>query len=544
MASVITKGTVVSFGNTPQAVGDSFTNTGLTEGGGTVILDVMGNDLGGAAKSLYSLDDGTSLGGIRPTDLLTKDGVGVIQYSAMGAEISITADGKVAYNLTSAVSDSLQHLAEGDSVTDTFTYAIKLGNGTLAWATATVTIAGANDGPVAVADVNSTSEDSVVTGSVATNDSDVDDGAVLTYSLAGDVAGLTLNADGSYSFDAGDVAYQHLASGATVDVTANYTVTDEFGASANSTLTITVTGTNDAPVAAADVNSGSEDSVITGSVATNDGDVDDGAVLTYSLDGDVAGLTLNADGSYSFDAGNAAYQSLNDGDQLPVVASYTVTDEFGATSNSTLTITVDGVTDIVAPPPATEYDFTFDVHTETTPGTTVSFDFDQPGLDQSNIVHLYDEFLKSLGTDGADANTTVDVVNNNGSQTTAPTVEGFDGTFSSPKISEPVQFPNGAVKVRYFSESATTADTSEEIVTSPDGVVVISGFAEGSDTLDFSGLTAQQFDDHMLVNTAQDWTGDSIADTQLTLDTDPSFEIVLSGVQIDKATLAGEITFS
>ena len=69
------------------------------------------------------------------------------------------------------------------------------------------------------------------------------------------MAGLTLNADGSYSFDAGNAAYQHLAQGATHDVVANYTVTDEHGATATATLTITLTGTNDAPVAVADTNS-------------------------------------------------------------------------------------------------------------------------------------------------------------------------------------------------------------------------------------------------------------------------------------------------
>src|SRR5207344_1202375 len=81
---------------------------------------------------------------------------------------------------------------------------------------------------------------------------------------------------------------------------ANYTVTDEHGATSSSTLTITLTGTNDAPVAVADTNAGLEDSTITGSVATNDSDVDDGASLSYGLNAPVAGLTLNADGSYSF----------------------------------------------------------------------------------------------------------------------------------------------------------------------------------------------------------------------------------------------------
>jgi len=147
---------------------------------------------------------------------------------------------------------------------------------------------------VAVADVKSGLEDSTITGTVATNDSDVDDGAVLSYSLNAPVAGLSLNSNGSYSFDASNAAYQHLAQGATTDVVANYTVTDEHGATSISTLTITLTGTNDAPVAVADVKSGLEDSTITGTVATNDSDVDDGAVLSYSLNAPVAGLSLNS----------------------------------------------------------------------------------------------------------------------------------------------------------------------------------------------------------------------------------------------------------
>src|SRR5205085_2101381 len=92
------------------------------------------------------------------------------------------------------------------------------------------------------------SSDLTISGSVATNDSDVDDGASLTYSLNAPVAGLTLNPNGSYSLNAGNTAYQHLAAGATTDVVANYTVKDGQGATSSSTLTITVTGVNDAPV--------------------------------------------------------------------------------------------------------------------------------------------------------------------------------------------------------------------------------------------------------------------------------------------------------
>ena len=49
----------------------------------------------------------------------------------------------------------------------------------------------------------------VITGSVATNDSDVDDGAVLTFTLASPVAGLTFNPDGTFSYVTDTVLIVH-----------------------------------------------------------------------------------------------------------------------------------------------------------------------------------------------------------------------------------------------------------------------------------------------------------------------------------------------
>ena len=66
-----------SFTNTPQAGDDIYSaaTSGLTEDLLFITyLAVMANDLGGAAKTLYSLDDGTnSIGVLSPTDLLTQD---------------------------------------------------------------------------------------------------------------------------------------------------------------------------------------------------------------------------------------------------------------------------------------------------------------------------------------------------------------------------------------------------------------------------------------------------------------------------------------
>ena len=93
-------GTITSFSNTPQAQGDLFT---YSEDAGVVYLDVMGNDLGGAAKTLWSLDDGTSCSTstkiYAPADLLTQDTARVeamsCDTSKCGARIWITADGRL-----------------------------------------------------------------------------------------------------------------------------------------------------------------------------------------------------------------------------------------------------------------------------------------------------------------------------------------------------------------------------------------------------------------------------------------------------------------
>ena len=126
-------------------------------------------------------------------------------------------------------------------------------------------------------------EDTTITGSVAANDSDLDDGATLSYALDAPVAGLTLNGDGSYSFDAADAAYQHLAAAPRRTSSPTTPSPTRMAPPSTASLTITLTGTNDAPVAVADT-ARFEDSTVTGSVAANDSDLDDGATLSYALD--------------------------------------------------------------------------------------------------------------------------------------------------------------------------------------------------------------------------------------------------------------------
>src|ERR1041384_862465 len=103
----------VSFSNTPQAKDDYYSYSESIENTVTC-LNVMANDLGGNAKTLYSLDDAINSGGTTG-DLLQADAVNAVQYSRLGARIWITSDGKVAYD-TSTLGD-LDHLAAGQHLT-------------------------------------------------------------------------------------------------------------------------------------------------------------------------------------------------------------------------------------------------------------------------------------------------------------------------------------------------------------------------------------------------------------------------------------------
>ena len=160
-----------------------------------------------------------------------------------------------------------------------------------------------------------------------------------------DVSYQSFAADRHFTFDATKSAYDHLKLGVTEVVTVNYDVSDGID-STPASLTFTVTGTNDGPVAENDTASGSEDTTISGSVAANDDDVDDGAVLTYTLDAPVAGLSLiSSTGTFTLDATNLAYQNVKQGASTDVLVHYTVTDENLAFDQATLTITVTGVND-------------------------------------------------------------------------------------------------------------------------------------------------------------------------------------------------------
>src|SRR6266702_4290271 len=186
-----TMGNNTSFSNTPQAGDDLFTSatTGLTDDWlHAVILNVMANDLGGAAKTLYSLDSGTEATvSLEQQALLTQDTSRTealsSDTSAHGASIWITSDGKVGYDAsklsTAWLQDSFNTLGHAE---DSFTYAIRLGNGTLSWATARVQIAPPRPA-VSLAHDTGVSGSDGITKDASVSISGVAHGATIQYSI-------------------------------------------------------------------------------------------------------------------------------------------------------------------------------------------------------------------------------------------------------------------------------------------------------------------------------------------------------------------------
>ena len=283
-----------------------------TEDGGAVEIDVLAND---------SDVDGDSLTVTSAT----------LPEGAEGA-VTINEDGTISFD----PGEGYQTLAEGETQDVEITYTIDDGQGGTSEATVTVTVTGSNDGPVAQAGAIDAVEDGgAVSGQLSASDVDGDD---LTYALVDGPAegSVTVNADGSYSFEPGE-GFQDLGVDETRDVTFTYSVDDGNGGTAQETVTVTITGSNDGPVAEAQSIDATEDGgPVTGQLTATDVDGDD---LSYALtEGSSDGtVTVNADGSFSFEpnenfAGETSF-------------TYTVSDGNGGMSTETVTVNVDGVVD-------------------------------------------------------------------------------------------------------------------------------------------------------------------------------------------------------
>ena len=310
--------------------------------------------------------------------------------------LSLNADGTWTYTLDND-NPLTNALAQGAHADDIFSYTVSDNHGATSTTTLTVAVTGSNNSPqanaapAAVTDVNSGPaivEAGVdgcgvdhATGNVLANDFDIDTGDTKTVQgvAAGTVPGpfsghvgtvvfgtygwVTIAADGSWSYllDNGSPATQALAKGAHVSDVFTYTMHDAAGATSSATLTIDVTGTNDAPIITSSVENSS------GSVTEDDmtlkavgqltaSDVDHDATQAWS----VVGLNTGKYGSLAVDASTGQWtytlangtngvagpvQSLAAGEHYDEAFTVRVVDDHGASAEQVVTVTVHGTDD-------------------------------------------------------------------------------------------------------------------------------------------------------------------------------------------------------
>jgi len=208
---------------------------------------------------------------------------------------------------------------------DSFTYTVRDGQGGTATATVTLTVTPVNDAPVAVDDAASGDEDTVLSGNVLANDSDVDlDPLTVTGNSNPANGTLILAASGGWTYTP--------APDFNGTDSFTYTVSDGQGGTATATVALSVTAVNDAPVAVDDAVDTFEETPISINVLENDFDIETGVTL-QSVENSTNGSAM------ILENGDILYTPDDEFDGIDSFT-YTISDGQGGTATGTVTVTV------------------------------------------------------------------------------------------------------------------------------------------------------------------------------------------------------------
>lgn len=316
--------------------------------------------------------------------------IAITQQPTSGT-VAVNTNGTVTYTNNGAAATS-----------DSFQYTIRDQQGNLSNpATVSVAVVAAF---AAVNDASTVTEDSTTNTTPPGNVFSNDTGGVgtRTVTAVNGVAGnvgtnvngtfgtFRINADGSftYTLDNTNTTVNNLNAGQTLTDTMSYTASAGGGATSTANLAITIQGATDTPLAAvADSGSVTEDAAATntatGNVLTNDTG-GTGTKTVTSVNGSTTSVgvdvqrdhgtfRVNADGTYTYTLNNSDpdLATLDAGETLTDTITYVVS-AGGATSTATLTITIQGTTELAAAPDSGSV--TEDAATNTATGNVLTND--------------------------------------------------------------------------------------------------------------------------------------------------------------------------
>ncbi|ROS00955.1 VCBS repeat-containing protein, partial [Sinobacterium caligoides] len=336
------------------------------------VPNIAGKTVGSVVESYDNSETGIASGKLKAIDAdiadshqwQFKDGATALGLATQGTYGSISIDpdtGRWQYDLDDSDSDT-QQLAAGEKAQETFTVEVSDGHGGFREETITINIAGSNSGPTATNSRGEVTENSARHTSGTMDPGDADSIDNHYWSLNGtDSTGrygeLTLNVDGTWSYLLNNsYATNSLKQGETVDEVFTVTVTDEKGLSCEQSITITITGTNDAPRITGELSKSlSEDGAVNGAgkLAAGgtvfDSDIDHGSSLTLSSNadsGNIGQFTFNATtGVWGYQVDPADVQQLAPGESITDTLWVTTTDEHGATTTRPVEVQINGSND-------------------------------------------------------------------------------------------------------------------------------------------------------------------------------------------------------
>src|SRR5262249_16320875 len=224
--------------------------------------------------------------------------------TSVSIDSTVSTTGTIAATF-SAPDKTFDFLAAGETLTITYNVTVTDNTGASLTQPVTITITGSNDPPMLAADASGphiTTQAVNTSGALTFTDVDLTDhhtvstsvtsatwplgvtpprgiDAVLAGALSTTVADSTGSGSGLivFTFGPGD-ALDFLAAGQKLTITYNVTVTDNNGASSTQAVTITVIGTNDAPV----VTSAQNGAVTEHVNVDNSGNLDTGGIITFT----------------------------------------------------------------------------------------------------------------------------------------------------------------------------------------------------------------------------------------------------------------------
>ncbi|MCA9137597.1 MAG: cadherin-like domain-containing protein [Planctomycetales bacterium] len=416
----------------------------------------------------------------------TLDAINITPQNGTGSTIGITVDD--VNNQLVVDPSAYSALETGQSEVIVYDFTITDNNGGTVASTVTIQIDGdtPNRNPVVSGPVSlSLSEDDAdTTLDLLTNASDPDVGDVLSVSgltlTGGDASGITVNGN---SLSISPNAYNSLAVGDSETITYSYNVVDQENGIVAQTATITISGANDAPVAAAPVTvTVSEDDNSTNvDLLTGASDPDTSDTVSIAnlarRSGDDSGISANGASGLTIDP--SAYNDLAVGESAVIIYDYDLTDGNGGVTPQSATITITGVNDAPTVGNALTLTVTEDDGVQTIDLLQGAADVDTSdtltvanltanspfSIVNSNSLTFNPSFYNSLAaTESEEVVFTYNVVDGNGGSAAQSLTVTINGVNDAPVVTGPLSFSfveTDPVTVRSLLQGASDPDTSD-----------------------------------------------------------------------------------